>query len=630
MNPDVVDAALALTAVAAWFGGYALARFLTRPASPRPGPATQDLGPEPPAVVSLLANRWQMTEDAAESTLLDLAARKHVELRQPGADPMQTTVHVRAEAGAGLKPYEARVLDRVAGLAVGGVVPVTALTFRNDSQATSWNKRLRAEVVADARALGLSQRRFGPTAVALLTGGAAAAALVLALAAGRHALRTPDSDGGLAFYVLIFGFVVLAGIGARYPGERDTPAGREVAARWLGVRDWLRGHEEFANLPPAATTVWDRYLAYGAAVGVTRVASRVLDLGMGDRRRVWSCFGGTWHRVRVRYPRFWPRYGQTARNLAWRSGSTLAFGVVLLLFRTRPRAWAAQLDPSLASAPVFDLFETLAYLAGIVFIGYGSYKLARTLLDLATQKTVTGEVLWLDVWRSTSRGEDSPPEPWLYYLAVDDGSADRTTAWGLPAGHAGSCHDGDTVRITVRRWSRRVVEFTVVERGRSRALVESVSTVDTENLITGEASPAAASPLEGVVRALSGPDVAAGSLLTAEEVSQALGLAVRPDAAPVPGPFAMASFTTVEKRKSVLLVQVGKGTMADWAWRRNLRGTTPLAIADGAFAKGDRGGLRVGDLVVIVTLLGPARGRTAGLPWLLALIASRVGAETPA
>src|SRR3970040_1086645 len=32
-------------------------------------------GGEPPAVVNLLANRWRVTEDAVESTLLDLAAR---------------------------------------------------------------------------------------------------------------------------------------------------------------------------------------------------------------------------------------------------------------------------------------------------------------------------------------------------------------------------------------------------------------------------------------------------------------------------------------------------------------------------------------------------------------------------
>ena len=83
----------------------------------------------------------------------------------------------------------------------------------------------------------------------------------------------------------------------------DKQAGREVAARWLGVKGWLRNTEAFADLPPSAVAVWDRYLSYGDALGVTRVCSAVIDLGMGDRKRVWSSFGGTWHRVRVQYPR---------------------------------------------------------------------------------------------------------------------------------------------------------------------------------------------------------------------------------------------------------------------------------------------------------------------------------------
>ena len=45
-------------------------------------------------MVHLLVNRWTLTEDAAEATMLDLAARRFVELRQPGNDPLHTTVHL--------------------------------------------------------------------------------------------------------------------------------------------------------------------------------------------------------------------------------------------------------------------------------------------------------------------------------------------------------------------------------------------------------------------------------------------------------------------------------------------------------------------------------------------------------
>src|SRR3954471_11677966 len=155
----MIDLLVAAAAVGFWFLAYGLCRLLTRPASPAAAPATMDLGPESPALVSLLVNRWTPTEDAAESTLLDLAARRHFELRQPGDDPMQTTVHLpaRPPGDHDLKPYEQQVLDRIRGLAVAGVVPITALTFRDTGQSGAWNRRLRQAVVAEARAAGLSR-----------------------------------------------------------------------------------------------------------------------------------------------------------------------------------------------------------------------------------------------------------------------------------------------------------------------------------------------------------------------------------------------------------------------------------------------------------------------------------------
>src|SRR5439155_20434666 len=114
---------------------------------------------------------------------------------------------------------------------------------------------------------------------------------------------------------------------------RDTPAGREVAGRWLGLRAYLRGDESFANLPPSAVAVWDRYLSYGDAVGATRVCSAVIDLGMGNRKRVWSSFGGTWHRVRVRYPKVWGRYGAKATPLIVWAVVNLALGFAVLRYR---------------------------------------------------------------------------------------------------------------------------------------------------------------------------------------------------------------------------------------------------------------------------------------------------------
>lgn len=593
-----LDLVVGGVAVVGWFTAYGLARLFTRPASPPPEPATPDLGPEPPAVVSLLVNRWTVTEDAAESTLLDLAARRFIELRQPGDEPMQTTVHLPATPPdeSGLRPYERRMLSRVRGLAVGGVVPLTALTFRDESQAKTWNKRLRAEVVADARAAGLSQRRFGPGLVAALMGLAVLAAIVTGAASFHYGVWSGAEDnGGLATGFVTF--LVLAGIVTISPGERDTQLGRQVAARWLGVRDWLRGHEQFAELPPASVMVWDRYLGYGAAVGATHLTSAVLDLGMGNRELVWSSFGGTWHRVRVRYPRLSTRYGRTSAKLITRAVLAIAVGLAPLLLAAQV---LEQLPERVADGAVVACFLILLY---------GAYRLARALVDLATERTITGEVLWTEVWLSESQGEDRPSRPWLHYLAVDDGTEGRTTAWGLPSEWAGRCHDGDTVTIRVRPWSRRVLELGVVGHGRSRELYEPP---------TGDiaaATPAAA------------PRADAGDLLTVEEVERALGRPVRAgDAMALGGMLGGAQFVSVDRGKPLLLVQTLGGTPARWAWRANSRGQALPGIGDGAFAAGERAALRIGETTVVLTLMGEARDRQAYLPWLAAQCAARVRA----
>jgi hypothetical protein len=622
VDPLVVDIAIAVVSLGLFATAYGGALLATRPARPPAGPATPDLGDEPPAVVNLLANRWRLNEDAAEATLLDLAARRIIEIRQPANDPLQSTIHLREGTGEGaeLPPYERRVRDRIRGLAVNGVIPVTALTFRNEHRAKQWNRRLHREVVADARARGLSRRRFGPELVSALVAVAAVSAGGLFLATARNVLRDddPDSDLGAALWVGVLAFGVLSAIAGSQRGERDTPAGRAVAARWLGVRAWLRGHEEFADLPPAAVTVWDRYLPYGAALGVTHTASAVLDLGMGNRRLVWSSYGDRWRRVRVRYPRFWGRYGRTVPSLLFPALLSLLVGGLLVRYHELPAEFGTGAGG--VAGPELERASQLALLLGVLVLIRGGYRVVRTLVDLATTRTITGEVLWLEVWRSKSQGKNRPSVPWLHYLAIDDGHAERTTAWGLPAGTGGPrCHDGDTVRIRVRPWSRRVVELALVERGRAYRLADPP--------VAGEAGGFG----QAVAAALGQPGSAPDVLLTAEEVGQALGLPVRPpERLPTPGFVATVVFATADRNRQVLMVQACDGTVGRWAWRSNSRGTALPGIGDGAYLAGDRAALRVGETTLVLTLLRDAKGRHSQLPWLLQRAAARLtGPATP-
>ncbi|HEY8452904.1 MAG: DUF2207 domain-containing protein [Micromonosporaceae bacterium] len=642
MSPALIDTAIAVASLSIWIVAYVVVLVSTRPERVEPGPATPDLGEEPPAVVNLLANRWRLTEDAAEATLLDLAARGWLELRQPGNDPRETSVHLRERDGEGeLTPYERRVLNRVKSLAVDGMVPVTALTFREPRQARRWQHALRQEVIADARARGLSRRRASASVMGTLTAIAAISAAGVGLAVFRTALRSEDTDLAAGFWVGAFVFLLLVGIAARSLGERDTPAGREAAARWLGVRAWLRGHEEFAKLPPAAVAVWDRYLPYGAALGVTGTASEVLDFGLADRRRVWSAYGGRWRRVRIRYPKLWARYGQSAPQLLVRAAASIVVGAILLNVFGLPRAelpWRVPRDPVEAG----NAFEWLASAVATVLLVYGAYLAVRTVVDLMTVRTITGEVLWVARWRSRTRGSDRHRRTvtWLYYLAVDDGTSDRTVAWGLPAGPIRRPEPHDVVRIRVRPWTRRVVELTVVTPARPVAdaeppKVDSAPQSVTESfggMLQGAIDSLASTlgaPVSGTVPAGTAPSPTdpprADTVLTAEEVSEALGVTVGPPARmALPGLPASATFATADGGRAVLAVGLLTGRLGEMALRRAAGGTAVPGIGEAAYVRDNQAAVRCGDAIVTLTLMGPARQRRDRLPWLLERAASRL------
>lgn len=624
MTPQLVLAvAVGAGSVGAWFVLYAVALLVTRPARPTPLPATQELpGTEPPAVVSLLAGYWDLSEDAAESTLVDLAARKLIEFRQPGNDPMQTTIHVREPNPSGLNAYEQRIFNRVAGLAVGGVVPLPALTFRDPDQAKAFGKRIRAEVVADARSRGLSRRRLGPALLTALSVAAflASVGVTVAVLIGTGLHGHHDVRGYGAAW--LFSFAFLNGVAHRSHGERDTPAGREVAARWLGVKAWLRNTEAFADLPPSAVSLWDRYLSYGTALGTTRVTSAVIDLGMGNRKRVWSSYGGTWHRVRVSYPGSWPRYGKSGPKLITRGLFAAVIGFLLLYF------WA-KVIARLVTEPVVpgsvhrfaDPVTTGGFLLGLALFLYGLYVLTRTTIDLAAPVTVTGQVLWRQEWRSHAGGENSPPTPWLHYLAVDDGTSDRTRAWGIPSAQVRQCQDGDTVTLTARRWSRLVVTIQVVEQGAMRRV--QVADPDEQNT----------EALVAVAMGLRPPSGQAGSaapaLLTAEDVSRALGypVTVRTQTSPVPMMQGTISHFHGPDGQEVAVLMAMSGLAARAMMRQRQRMQPLPGIGDEAYTGPGFAGARRGETVVALTLQGPGQSADPrAVYWLLSTAVGRLDA----
>ena len=336
-------------------------------------------------------------------------------------------------------------------------------------------------------------------------------------------------------------------------------------------------------------------------------------MGMGNRRRVWSSFGGTWHRVRVSYPRLWWRYGRTGVQVTIRGVLAAVVGFALVRLWRNLVAQAAAVDwvENNPLRPVVTLVQTIGLLVGVGLLAYGLYLLARAIIDAATPASFNGQVLWKQVWRKNSGGEDRPAVPWLYYLALDDGRGDRTRAWALPAAYSDRCDTGDTIAVHARRWSRTVLSVSVVERGTSGHAV-SIDDADArhEDLVA-----ALMTPLARATRI----DAAPGALLTADQVSRVLGVEVVVESAVGLGPMSATSYRTADRKRVVLMVQVTEGTIGSMAWQANARGQQVPGVGDGAYVSGDRGVARLGPATIVLTLLRAGKGRGDRLPDLLRL-----------
>lgn len=548
-------------AAGAWVLLLTVLTTATRPRPIRPGPATLDLpGAEPPAIVNLLANGWRMTTDALSATLLDLAARDMIDLVQTGPEPERTLCRIREPAGPHLTPYERRVYDRVAGLAAGGVVPVAALAQGNSAQATRWWKGFRREVIVDAQHRGLSRNRWG-AGIKTLT---SAASVLPAVAVVLVTHYTAD-DGEPIWAAGLAVWVALGAYAASRNRQRDTPAGREVAARWMGVRDHLGRNEVFDTLPPAAVAIWDRYLGYGAATGVAGTASRVLAFGAQDERLAWSAYGGTWHKVRIRYPGNRAAEGRHPVLAALVGGLAVVIG-----WYSSPAVWSVRRQladrsfglPEDTARTLDGPWTQLVLLVMAAALGtvgvWGAWVVVRAGLDLGARRSFEAEVLRI---RTVSDDEGDLKE---YQVALDDGRSEKTRAWSVPPKRMPALRERDVVAVTVGPWLHHVFALSLVRRGTVVEIDDVRPGLDSQ-VIEAPVPPVPRTGWDPVPGAATGVDPA--TLFTAAEVSTALGRPMNPPGAVQGGSafgvmgMRMAEFAALDGPARVL-VQVATGRLA--------------------------------------------------------------------
>lgn len=416
----------------------------------------------PPAVVCLLVHGGNSAPQAAAATLLDLAAVDRLAIAQPGPDPTSSTIAIGnpGKRRTELLPYEAKVFDRVNDLIVANAPQPSSLgdlgrQHRNDR--SRWNRWLEDAVITDAVGRGLLVERGNRIVWLFVLGNVLSCTLGLGLATAVLGLFIPaDRTGewysiGLLFglsgcFVLPMAMGSFALMGRRVDRYRPTRAGRRATGYWLGVRRWLRGHDGFAELPPAAVQVWGQYLSYGSALGVNGYATAAVGL-TGDRpSEVGSVYGGQFRVLQVRYP----------GRLAGIATRTRIVAVLLgtALLAVAARWWVASGADRWATADRAGwLGPVPVALGGIValLLGYG---LIRGVLDLTVPTGVRGLV----VARTELRVGRTLPNTAVYAIVVDTGHGGLTRAWLATRTVGEKIALNTVVDLRARRWSRRIAD----------------------------------------------------------------------------------------------------------------------------------------------------------------------------
>jgi hypothetical protein len=428
------------TAAAAVY--LAVARRVLRPPRVVATDETSELGPETPAVASLLTNGFTVTPYAAVATLLDLAARGWLRIVAVDDEVIVLTDGHGAQ-GDVLTAYEQQVLNHLHRLTAGSVNGITGagLEVAGLRLDRSWWRRFSSAVNADARRKHLCRRRWNPlllvVPVALL--GIAAWQLWRSVREGdetavSESLVPRAAAAVVAVCILLVAWRIVHV--ARSQAQRPTESGLQRARYWMSLRAWMeaRGFEGASSVVANNTS---RALGYAAAFGLAERAGAELPLYPEDDRTAWSNATGRWHVVRVRYP-FRPGFGRHP-GVALLLGLVVGIGIVLLqrllLDIANGYTLAEFIDDNLSDQAgiIHDIAIGLAAVL-ILPLLWALWLVVAGAFDLFATIERRGLVV------RARRPQRVVPYPWLLgplarrdryslFVAGDDGRSDRVSAW---------------------------------------------------------------------------------------------------------------------------------------------------------------------------------------------------------
>jgi hypothetical protein len=437
--PDPALLGAVAVGIAAWFVLLSVLWVIRSPKQPRPGPESTELGSEPPAVVNLLTHNFRLGRDAVPATLLDLAARGVVEIEDRGLGNYFCRLDATAPARSA---YEEKLIGHLRSVAVDGVVPAEALTTGPQDASKLWWESFRKKVVEESKASGLSRNLWNLTTTIILGLAGAAVVLLFYIAIGFNDLDDVQDSGLLTLdtIAMAVGFFVLITTAASQR-QTDTAEGRQAAVRWLGVKRSMEGSPSFGAMPPTGVIVWERHLAYAAAMSVATRVTGALPMGAESDTEAWTGSSGQWRRVEVRYPRFRPGWGRhpVLAVLLGALGSVAGFKLV---------AFALNLDMGSEGSPLAALPVVLGALGALILLR-SLPQILLGLMDVFARKEVSGRVLRCRVRSSLVPYPANEQSYSRYFVALDDGHTTAVDAYRVSAKKYPSFYQGQEVVLTI-------------------------------------------------------------------------------------------------------------------------------------------------------------------------------------
>jgi hypothetical protein len=403
---------------------------------------TSEIGPETPAVASLLTNGFTVTPNAAVATLFDLAARGWVRI-VAADDEVIVLTDGHGAHGDVLSAYEQQILNHLHRLTAGTVNGVTGagVEIAGLRLERRWLRRFNAAVAADARRQDLCRRRWNPLFLIVPAAlvGIAGWQLWRSVREGyetavSESLLPRAAAAVLAAAILIVAWRIVKL--ARSQAQRPTPAGTQRATVWMSLRVWMESRG-FEGASSVVANNPSRALGYAAAFGLAERAAAELPVVPEDDRTAWSNAAGPWHVVKVRYP-FRPGFGRHPL-LVLVAGIVLGIGIILLQKLLLDIARGYTLGEF-----IDDNFADQANIIHNVAIGLAAV-LVLPLLWMIWLVVAGAFDLFATIERRglvvrARRPQRVIPYTWLLgplarrdryslFVAVDDGRSDRISAW---------------------------------------------------------------------------------------------------------------------------------------------------------------------------------------------------------